>query len=73
METVEARAHSFILKTWCEEPADDGRSAVWRGRITHVPSGDCRYVQDLAAMVSFLTPYLEDLVAWRPSGRTSSE
>jgi hypothetical protein len=73
MESVEARAHSFILKVWCEESADDGRSAIWRGRITHVPSGTCRYVQDLAALCSFLTPYLEGLGAQRPNGPVPSE
>ena len=73
METVEARAHSFILKIWTEESADDDRSAIWRGRITHVPSGDCRYVQDLAAVFRFLVPYLDDLGVRQSSDRASSE
>lgn len=72
METVEARAHSFILKVWCEDPAD-GQAPFWRGRITHVPSGDCRYVEDLMAVFSFLVPYLEDLGVRRQDGRTPSE
>jgi hypothetical protein len=73
MEAAEARAHSFILKLWCEESADDGRLAIWRGRIAHVPSGDCRYVQDFAALVGFLVPYLEELGVRRPNGRAPGE
>jgi hypothetical protein len=73
MEAAEARAHSFILKLWCEESVDDGRSAIWRGRIAHVPSGDCRYVQDFAALVGFLVPYLEELGVRRPNGRAPGE
>lgn len=61
MDLEEVRAHSFILKLWIEEPDEPGRPAVWRGRITHVPSGGYRYVRDLGAVVDFLAPYLYDL------------
>jgi hypothetical protein len=73
METVEARAHSFILKLWIEESADDGRSAIWRGRITHVPSGHCRYVQDFSAVFHFLARYLVDLGVRQHNDRAPSE
>lgn len=52
---------SFIIKVWIEEMALEGRPARWRGHITAVPSGDRKYVQDLAGINSFVESYLEPL------------
>jgi hypothetical protein len=51
--------HSFVTKIWLEEPADEGGRAVWRGTITHVPSGTRRYLCRLDDIALFVTPYLE--------------
>ena len=59
MDEVEPQAESFILKVWIEETAEDGRRAVWRGHITHVPSKQRRYLRDLDAIAAFVAPYLE--------------
>ncbi|HYN85764.1 MAG TPA: hypothetical protein VER32_10945 [Pyrinomonadaceae bacterium] len=55
----ESDVHSFIVKLWVEEASGQVRSAVWRGYITHVPSGERRYLKDLDEITAFITPYLE--------------
>ena len=54
--------HSFVVKIWLEETADETRHPVWRGHITHVISGERRYVNSLGGITSFLVPYL---VGWQ--------
>ncbi len=50
---------SFIVKIWLEETAEEANQAIWRGHITHVPSGERRYFQNLDEIVAFVTSYLE--------------
>jgi hypothetical protein len=54
----EFRSHSFIVKIWVEEVITRTKAGKWRGRITHVPDGKERYLQDLKEIVSFIAPYL---------------
>ena len=57
----EATTYPFIVKIWFEEtPAETGR-AIWRGHITHVPSGEKRYLRDLDDITDFISPYLEGM------------
>ncbi len=58
MDLVEFNTHSFIVKIWLEEPADDNRKGRWRGHITHVPGGERRYLKSLSEIVAFIVPYL---------------
>ena len=51
-------ASSFIVKIWIEEADDATERASWRGRITHVPSGEQHYLKDLAEIPAFIAPYL---------------
>jgi hypothetical protein len=55
----EIRTHSFIIKIWLEESTAEAGQAVWRGHITHVPSGERRYLKNLDQMRAFIVPYLE--------------
>lgn len=50
--------HSFVVKIWLEETADETPHPVWRGHITHVASGHRRYVNTLGGITSFVAPYL---------------
>jgi hypothetical protein len=59
MDLIEFNTHSFIVKIWLEETAEEAGQARWRGHITHVPSGERRYVQDLDEITAFIAPYLE--------------
>jgi hypothetical protein len=55
----ELAPQSFIIKIWLEETAEEASRATWRGHITHVPSGQRQYIQDLDRISSFIGPYLE--------------
>jgi hypothetical protein len=59
MDLIEFNTHSFIVKIWLEETTEEAGQATWRGHITHVPSGERRYVQDLGDIAAFIAPYLE--------------
>jgi hypothetical protein len=55
----ELAPQSFIIRIWLEERAEEAGKATWRGHITHVPSGQRQYIQDLDRISSFIGPYLE--------------
>ncbi|GAB4191645.1 MAG: hypothetical protein OHK0022_05490 [Roseiflexaceae bacterium] len=57
---LEPKTHSFIVKVWLDEIGDD-RRAVWRGHITHVPTGSRRSFDRLATIVGVIAPYLAAL------------
>ncbi len=59
MDQFEAQTHSFIIKLWLEETDEESGGPVWRGHVTHVPSGERRYLQDLNGILAFVAPYLE--------------
>lgn len=61
MEQYESNTHPFIVKIWIEEPPDESGGAKWRGHITHVPSGEQRYLKDLDGITTFIAPYLESM------------
>jgi len=63
MDFPEPYAHSFIIKVWLEETADEAGQAIWRGRITHVPSGEYRYFEKLKEAATFIAAYLHKLGA----------
>lgn len=50
---------SFIVKIWVEEPAGEMGHPTWRGHITHIPSGDRKYFEDLNEIIPFMNPYLQ--------------
>jgi hypothetical protein len=65
---------SFIIKIWLEETAEEAGRATWRGHITHVPSGQRQYIQNLDRIPWFIMPYLEAMgvefgVLWRMTRR----
>jgi hypothetical protein len=59
--------HSFITKVWLEEGDPEAGRATWRGMITHVPSGERRYLSKLEDIAAFIAPFVE-----RMGGRLSS-
>lgn len=59
----EHQTQSFIVKVWLEERGDQRQRPAWRGRITHVPGGERRYLQDLREIARFIAPYLERMGA----------
>jgi hypothetical protein len=61
MDLLESNTHSFIVKIWLEETVEEADRATWRGHITHVPSGERRYLKDLDGITAFITPYLAEM------------
>lgn len=61
MDLFEFNTHSFVVKIWREEPADDHQDGQWRGHITHVPSGERRYLKGLNGIAAFIMPYLASM------------
>lgn len=58
----ESKVHSFIVKLWLEEAGDE-TGARWHGYITHVPSAERRYLQELRDILSFVEPYVAEIGA----------
>lgn len=58
MDALETTTHSFIVKIWLEEAAEDARPALWRGQITRVPGGERYPIVDLQQIVDVIEPYL---------------
>ena len=59
MGLYETNTHPFIVKVWIEETAEETGRVVWRGHITHVPSGKQRYIQNLDDITAFIASYLQ--------------
>jgi colicin import membrane protein len=73
MDPVEPLIHSFIVKVWQEVVVGNGDELGWRGYITHVPSGERRYFEDLAEIVAFVGPQLAVEVEARRLAATDSD
>lgn len=70
MDLDETTTCLFSVKIWIEETAEEAGQATWRGHITHVSSGERRYVEDLDDITVFVVPYLERMgvklgIRWR--------
>jgi len=61
MDMPESKVHSFIVKLWLEEACDETGRIVWRGYITHVPSGERRYLKRLSDIADFIACYLKEM------------
>ena len=53
--------HSFIAKIWLEESVEEAGRAIWRGTITHVPSGERHYLRTLDDVTAFMAPFVTDM------------
>jgi hypothetical protein len=60
MDLSESTLHSFIIKLWLEGDCGKSEPNVWRGYITHVPTGDRRYLKRLSDIADFVQEYLDD-------------
>ena len=60
MSTYETSTHPFIIKIWIEEMSHETSPGQkeWRGHITHVPSGEKRYLKSMDDIRQFIAPYL---------------
>ena len=61
MDLEEPNEQSFIVKVWVEDSAETRGQGVWRGHITHVPSGKRYYLKNLGEIEDYIAPYLEEM------------
>ena len=61
MDAYEDKTLSFIVKIWLEQTAEEAGQTIWRGHITHVPSGARRHVQTKEALIEFIDVYLAEM------------
>jgi hypothetical protein len=59
MDRTETQTHSFIVRIWIEEDGEQAEEVLWRGHVTHVPSGRRQYIQALKEICTFIAAYLE--------------
>lgn len=50
-------SHLFMVRLWTEDVGDGHRE--WRGKVQHVLSGEAIYFRDCAALVAFLSAWVE--------------
>lgn len=58
MHDADASGHTFVIRIWLEEAAQEGRPATWRGHIRHVLEGRPQHVQTLDEIVAVLSEHL---------------
>ncbi len=58
-DLVEFNTHSFVIKIWFEVTPNETKKRSWRGHITHIPSGERRYVTNLFGILTFMMRYLK--------------
>jgi hypothetical protein len=61
MDQLELYSHSFIVRIWREQTEEQITRAIWRGYITHVPSGQRRYLRSFEDIVLFIIDYVEPM------------
>lgn len=56
---TEPDTQSFVVKIWLEETIEEEGRAKWRGHVTHVASGERKYLERLSGIAEFIMTYLE--------------
>ena len=57
----ESKVHSFIVKLCLDDAEHRSGKAGWHGHITHVPSGERRYLRQLQDIVVFIKAYVGEI------------
>lgn len=69
MPPPEVEAASFIVKLWLEEDEVAAPQRI-HGHITHVPSGERRYLKDFDGILDFIFSHLRRMgLGFRPCWR----
>ena len=61
MDLFEGSTYSFVIKVWLEQKASSNGRAIWRGHITHIPSGERRYLRSVRDISVFVMFYLDKM------------
>lgn len=51
---------SFIVRLWLEATAGEAGQRVWRGHVTHVPTGQRRYILVPEEIAEIIRPYMTE-------------
>ena len=62
---------SFIVRIWLEDTVEEVGAATWRGQITHVPSGERCYMEDLDDVKELGFPGAGDVADGDPNHQRS--
>lgn len=60
-DAFDGHRHVFVVRIWLEPREIAGAVVEWSGVIEHLPTQERRYLNDLAAVTGFITPYLESM------------
>lgn len=55
----EESTHSFVVRVWLEDEAQELCGPLLRGHVTHVMSKQQRYVKNLDDIADFIAEYLQ--------------
>jgi hypothetical protein len=58
MARFEQETHSFVIRLWRENRELPGATAVWRGWVEHIPTGQRHYFQDSKRLYDIVFDYL---------------
>lgn len=58
MTRFEKESHSFVIRMWQENREKSGTTAVWRGWIEHVQSGQRHHFQKASEIHTFVERFL---------------
>lgn len=58
MDFTESNVQSFVVKLWLEQTAEEEPPRLSHGYVTHVPSGERRYVRELGGVSEFIAERL---------------
>ena len=61
LDLFETSTHAFVIRIWLEDTAGEDANNLWRGYITHIPSGDKQYIQNLSEIFFFVISYIEKI------------
>ena len=50
--------YTFIVRLWCEPREIEGAMPEWRGSVEIVPTGERKYVTDLAQITDVIAAHL---------------
>jgi hypothetical protein len=50
-----------VIKIWLEVSPTEVKKPSWRGHITHIPSGERRYVTNIFCILIFIIHYLKSM------------
>jgi hypothetical protein len=59
MDLGESQLHSFIIKLWLDDSLENAKPTAWRGKITHVPGGEHRYIKSSDEIAEFISVHLK--------------